>query len=211
LVVVAPVVAITPVGPAPDLARYGGVVLTSENALSGLPPPPPGLVAWCVGGRTAEAAARAGYDARAARGTADHLVAAISAAAEAGAGRPLLHARGSESRGDVAARLAAHGIPCDEAVVYAQADLPLSDEARRLLERDEPVLVPLFSPNSAARLSAALAGKSLRAGLLVAAMSRAVGAAWSGPAPVRMVVAARPDSEAMLDALGLLADTTVSP
>jgi uroporphyrinogen-III synthase len=114
---------------------------------------------------------------------------------------PFLHARGREARGEVAARLRAAGIGCVEAVVYDQVALPLSAEAQALLAGDAPVLVPLFSPMSAARLAAALAGIPLRAPLLVAAMSPAVSAAWTGPAPLGLAVARRPDAPAMLDAL----------
>ena len=174
------------------------LILTSENALAAVgPADPPGRRAWCVGARTAAAARSAGFDTISAEGTADDLVALILSR---GARGPFLHARGSESRGAVAARLAAAGLPVSEAVAYVQQDQPLTPAARALLARPGAVLVPLFSPNSAARLSAALAAPPV-ARLRLAVLSPAVAAAWSGPPPERLATAARPDAGAMIEAL----------
>jgi uroporphyrinogen-III synthase len=197
-VVIAPVTEIVPLPGAPDRAGYAGIVFTSENAVAALGPAPRRMAAWCVGARTAEAAAAAGYDAEAAGGDADALVGLILGRNVRG---PLLFARGAESRGDVANRLRAAGIACDEAVVYDQRAAPLSAEAVALLGGSAPVLLPLFSPASARRLSAALAGCGVRAPLGVAAMSPAVAEVWTGPAPARSAVAERPDAAGMIAAL----------
>jgi uroporphyrinogen-III synthase len=199
-VTVAPVVAVralpfAPPPPGTDL------ILTSENALLAVgPADPPGRRAWCVGARTAAAARAAGFDPVSADGAADDLVALILAR---GARGPFLHARGAEARGEVAARLSAVGLPAAEAVVYAQQDVALTDAARALLLRPGAVLVPLFSPNSAVRLAAELARLPAppAASLRLAALSPAVAAAWTGPAPERLAIAARPEASAMLDAL----------
>ncbi len=197
-VLIAPVTEIRALPGAPGLGGHAGAIFTSENGVRTLGAEGRGRSAWCVGERTAAAAREAGFDAVAAGGDAEALVAAVVASGERG---PFLHARGREARGGVAERLRAAGIGCDEAVVYDQVALPLSPEARDLLARDAPVLVPLFSPNSASRLAEALAGTVLHAPLLVAAMSPAVAEAWAGPAPLRLSVAQRPDGPAMLDVL----------
>lgn len=196
--VIAPVVEIRGLPGAPGLDGFAGTIFTSENGVAALGGEGRGRRAWCVGERTAAAAREAGFDAVAAGGDAGALVAAVIASGERG---PFLHARGRETRGEVAERLRAAGIDCEETVVYEQVSLPLSPEAQALLKRDAPVLVPLFSPMSATRLAAALAGIALRAPLLVAAMSPAVAEAWTGPAPLRLAVARKPDAPAMLDAL----------
>ena len=201
-VVVSPVVEIVPRPGAADLGGYAGLVFASENAVAALGPAPGPVVAWCVGARTAEAAAAAGYDARSADGDAGALVALVSASGTAG---PLLFARGRESRGDVAARLSEAGIRCEEAVVYDQRDAPLTPTALRLLAGTGAVLVPLFSINSARRLAHALRGEDVRARLRIVAMSPAVAEAWSGPSPAVLRVAGRPDGRAMIGALGALA------
>jgi uroporphyrinogen-III synthase len=197
-VLIAPVTEIRKAPGAPGLEAHAGAIFTSVNGVGALGVEGRGRRAWCGGERTAAAAREAGFDAVAAGGDAEALVAAVIASGERG---PFLHARGREARGEVATRLRAAGIGCVEAVVYDQVALPLTAEAQALLAREAPVLVPLFSPMSAARLAAALADIPLRAPLLVAAMSPAVAAAWTGPAPLRLAVARRPDSTAMLDAL----------
>jgi uroporphyrinogen-III synthase len=120
-----------------------------------------------------------------------------------------LHLRGREARGAVTERLTAAGVACEAAVVYEQLDLPLPDTARHLLTRSAPVLLPLFSPNSAARLAVATAGIAVAAPLLVAAMSPAVAAGWSGSRPARIAVADRPEAQAMLDALETLLEVSL--
>ena len=93
-----------------------GLVLTSETGVeaarrlraagAALP-----ARAFCVGHRTASAAAAAGFDALSAGGDADALVAMILATGKAG---PLLHLHGRDTRGNVAARLTA-GVRGDQA------------------------------------------------------------------------------------------------
>jgi uroporphyrinogen-III synthase len=201
-VVIAPVVEIRALPGAPDLDDFAGAIFSSENGVKALCAEGRGRRAWCVGERTAAVARAAGFDALAAEGDADALVAAVIASGEHG---PLLHARGRESRGEVAKRLYAAGIACEEVVVYTQSALPFTPEAQALLRGEAPVLVPLFSPNSAARLAGAMADLEVRAPLLVAAMSPAVAEAWTGPAPKHLEVAQRPDAPAMLEALEGLA------
>lgn len=212
-VVVAPVTEIA-ILPAPDPAPGTVLVFTSENAVRAVAPVAGQdgrqdghrARAWCVGARTAEAALQAGFAARDGGGTADDLVAAILASGDPG---PFLHARGRQARGDVAARLAGAGLSATEAVVYDQRPLPLSDEALALLAGNGPVLVPLFSAASAVRLAAAMAGHGVRARLRIAAMAPAV--AWTGPAPERLALAARPEAAAMLAALAELARDPAVP
>ncbi|MFN4157230.1 MAG: uroporphyrinogen-III synthase [Gemmobacter sp.] len=194
-VVISPLMA--PVFLRPDLPAgpFDAVIFTSETGVAAARAAGwalPGL-AVCVGDRTAAAATEAGFAARSAGGDAEALVAMLRAGS--GAGR-LLHLRAAEARGDVAARLTAAGFPTDEAAVYDQRPAPLSEAARALLAGDRAVVVPLFSPRSAALL--AVAARGCPAPLWVAAFSPAVAA---GIAAARMVVAARPEAIALLEAL----------
>ena len=192
-VVISPVLSIRPRDSAPDLGSFRGVVLTSANGARALAAQADvcGVRAWCVGDRTAEAARRLGMDARSAAGSADELVDMV-----AGEPGPLLHAHGAESRGRVAERLTAAGTETREAVLYDQVAQPLSAEARRLLDGDGPVILPLFSPRSAALVAAAAGGA--RAPLCLASLSAAVDAAWTGPAPAARRIAERPDAAALV-------------
>ena len=200
-VVLSPVLRIVPRrGPVP-LADVAAVVLTSENGARALAAAADvaGMRAYCVGDRTAKVATAAGMRAVSARGDADDLVALV--AAERPGGR-VLFAHGAETRGRVAERLRAAGVAVDSVVLYDRAEQPPTAGARALLDGAAPVVLPVFSPRSAA-LAARMAACA-RAPLWLAALSPAVDAAWTGPAPARRVVADRPDAKALLDAMQAL-------
>lgn len=170
-----------------DLA---GIVLTSANGVrDGLPP---GLPAWCVGDATAEAARRAGLDAISAGGDADALVALMVGRAVRG---PLVHLRGAHARGDVAARLGLAGIPCDDIVAYDQVSIPLSPEARAVLNGTRPVIAPVYSPRTAALLAAE---GPCTAPIRLVAISPAAAAPCADLAPAETLIAEAPNGAAML-------------
>lgn len=156
--------------------------------------------AWCVGDRTAEVARQAGFAAQSAQGDAAALVAAILRAHEVG---PLLHLRGAATRGEVANLLTKGGIVTDEVVVYDQQEQPLSPEAWRLIRSGRPVIVPLFSPRSAA-IFARQVGRC--ASLWLAAFSPAVAAELGQIGAAGLETADRPDAQGMLLAVQRLID-----
>lgn len=178
---------------------YSALILTSETgALSagrhgGLPER-----AYCVGDRTAATARSLGLTAISADGDAKALVALILATDETG---PLLHLRGKDARGDIAATLSTAGVPTDEVVTYDQRPEPLTTEALALLGGAEPVLVPIFSPRTAAIL---VAQGPFRAPLWVAALSPAVAVAAASLGPVRQATADAPNADALLTAIAAL-------
>jgi len=149
--------------------------------------------AWCVGAHTAAVARTLGFAATAAGADAEALVAALSARPPAA---PLLHPRGVHARGDIAARLSAAGIPTAEVVVYDQRALPLSPAALAAAAGSAPLVVPLFSPRTAALAAAGLRGAA--APLRAAAISPAVAEAWARAGGTPAAVAVRPDAAAML-------------
>lgn len=187
----------------PDLppGPYAAVIFTSLHGVAAALPYRARLprLAWCVGGRTAQEAQAAGMQTRAADGDAESLVAAILEDPPPGR---LLHLRGEDTRGAVAERLTRAGIPTDAVTVYRQDPLPLSTQAVELLARPGVVIVPLFSPRSA-RLFRESLPRQPAAELRLAAMSAAVAEELRG-VPGRVVVARRPDAEAMLEAVGEL-------
>lgn len=193
--IIAPLIGITPAGAIPDLSDYGAVILTSRHAVralldAGTPCTGP---AFAVGDATAEAARAAGFDVTSAGGDAETLVAMIRRKAPLGR---LVHLRGTHSRGDIAGQLSAGGIPTDEAVIYDQPALPLSQEAELALQGPVPVVAPLFSP----RTAALLASHKVRAPLSVAAMSESVAKAVASLHIMELRIAKRPDATAMLSA-----------
>jgi uroporphyrinogen-III synthase len=193
--VMAPVLAIEPV-PVALAERPAALVLTSENGAGragalGLA----GLTAWCVGPRTAHAARAAGLRAIEAGPDAEGLVARLLAERPEG---PLLHLRGEHAAAPVAARLRAGGIEVGEAVAYRQRALPPTGAARAALGGERPVVLPLFSPRSAALV----AGWGVGAGapLHVVAISPAAARAAAPLGARTLDVAARPDGAAMAGA-----------
>lgn len=198
-VVIAPLTEIVPRPDPPDPAGHAGVILTSANALVPGIRWPAGLTAWCVGARTAAAAGAAGLSPRSAEGALEDLLALIRA--ERPAGR-LLYLRGARVAGDLAAALAAEGIAVDEAVVYDQRACPPGPEAAALLARPGPVVIPVFSADSARRLAPFLSGSIAKCH--IAAISPAVAQVLPVQSAATINVAARPDSGAMLDLLSTL-------
>lgn len=209
-ITISPLLAPEYLRPALPEGPHAAVIFTSETGvaaakgLDGLP-----NLAWCVGERTAAAAQAAGFRTVTGGGDAALLVQAMIQAmrdAPPPAGR-LIHLRGREARGDVAQRLWDAGLPCDEAVVYAQQAQPLSPRAQMLLEDSLPIIVPLFSPRSA--LVFAKRARGARAPLWIAALSPAVAKAC--PPAARTEIAARTDAAAMCDAVERLATRRVDP
>ena len=191
--VISPLIGIEVTGPLPDLSQVRGLIFTSANgvtayrALSGRQD----LPAFTVGRATAQAAQEAGLHARSADGNAETLIAWLR---ELRPDTPLIHIRGSHTRGDVAGRLSAAGIETHAAVVYDQPALPLTPEANALLQGNRPVVVPLYSPRSAKLLR----DMSIKAPLLVAALSEAVANGVASHHIKELRIAPHPDSARLL-------------
>lgn len=195
-VVESPLLEIATIGPLPDLDGIRQLIFTSRNgvraytALGG-----PDLPAICIGDATAEAAQEAGLTARAIGGDAEALVAAlIQDRPEA----PILHLRGEAARGEIAERLTAAGIATREAVIYRQTLLDLTEDARALLSDRRPVILPLYSPRTAARLAEIA---QPRAPLHLVAMSTAIARAAAPLGAEKKIIADTPDATAMIRAV----------
>lgn len=196
-VVIAPVMEIVPTGVVPDLAGASGLVFTSAAGVAvfaGLSARRD-LPAWCVGARTAQAARDIGLVAQSAEGDADALVAAILGQRPEGR---LVHLCGTHSRGDVADRLAAAGLWAEAQAIYDQPALGTNPDLTAALAHPGPIIVPLFSPRSAA-LFAGLAGDG--ADVIPVALSAAVRAALPADLARRAHVAETPDAAAMIRAV----------
>ncbi|MBK5933169.1 uroporphyrinogen-III synthase [Rhodovulum imhoffii] len=198
-----PVMEIVPTDAPISVDGIAGLIFSSENGVAAFTRScgARDLPAWCVGARTAAAARRAGMETRTGQGNAEDLIARITANPPEGR---LLHVHGVHSRGAIAPRLTAAGIPTGEVVVYDQIARPLPPEGRATLEAAEIALLPLFSPRSAALVSKGLAGSDAHP--WVATMSAAVTDRWAGPVPARLEQAKNPSAASMMDALANLID-----
>lgn len=153
--------------------------------------------AWCVGHKTAQVAAGAGFQARSADGDAEALANAI--ASDLPNGR-ILYLRGVDTRGNLWEKLDSFGVDTDVAIVYEQVAQPLSAEAIGLLNSPGDLIVPLFSPRTALLFSAAVPS-DFPARLHLAAMSDAVAQPLHDLHPATLAIARHPDAPAMLDAV----------
>lgn len=198
-VIVAPLMAVQVLRPVLPAGAFAAVIFTSGNAVRAVAGMDLPRRAYCVGAQTARAAAAAGFDAVSADGDAQALLALIATQPPGG---PLLHLHGAETRGDVAARLTAAGIPAQGLVVYRQNAQPLSPQALGALAGDAPVILPVFSPRSAALLVAAVGQP--RAPLFAAAISPAAAAPLRDLPLIRLEIAESPDAAAMVAAVGRL-------
>lgn len=188
--------------PTLSLADMANVIFTSETAVRAFSQLETrrSLHAWCVGERTAEAARAAGFSVTVGPGDARALTEMILAI------RPSAHfvwPHGVDTAFDVAGALNAGGVNTHSVDVYEQVALPFTEEASALLHSQRPVLIPLFSTRSAALF--ADAATTATAPLLIAAISEAAAQKAAALNPEKCVIAVRPDSESLLDALDQLA------
>jgi len=199
-VTISPVIEPEWLTPALPDGRFGGIIFTSEAAVtacavmkaSGVTLPE---TAWCVGDRTAQAARAIGFTAQSAGGDAGALTAMICAQSPPG---PLLHLHGADTRGDVVGHLTRAGVPTTGVVVYRQQAKPLTQDARALLGGQGRVAVPLFSPRSAALLVTQLRTIPLRATLTFFALGQAVAAELGNSPRGPHFVAAAPNAQALI-------------
>ena len=200
--ILAPVLEIVPRTAPIDLAGVRGLIFTSENGVRAFVAAHArrDLPAWCVGAQTAAAARAAGIAAHEAGGDAASLLRLLRAERPAG---PLLHLRGAHAAADLAEPLCAGGIPTRAAILYDQEERPLGPQAQAALAGARPVLLPLFSPRSAALLAGA--AQSACAPLHPVAISAAAARQWQARRPRDAIrTAVRPDAGAICDALAHL-------
>lgn len=196
-ILISPILEIRPLPATVPAERPAFLVLTSAHAAETIEVAPnlQGVTAYCVGEATAAAARGAGAQAIPAGGTATDLVERIEGDAPAGRG---LYLRGRHVSADLAQMLADSGINVASLVVYDQVPLPLTDEARSLLEGPGTVVLPVFSARSARLLADACRGAAAQ--VAVAAMSGQVAAQWPSKDEVAAVAPA-PTAEGMAKAV----------
>jgi uroporphyrinogen-III synthase len=194
-ILVSPILEIAPVPFTLTVAPRFVILTSAHAAASAGPAGLAGLPAWCVGDRTAEAAAEAGLLPRSAGGDAGALLALLMAECPEGPG---LYLRGRHAASDIEKDLTSAGIETRSVIAYDQFPRPLTPEARAVLDRTAPVVLPLFSPRSARLLAAEVRGAT--APLHLIAISANAAAAWEGSF-ASVSIAAAPDGPSMEDAV----------
>ena len=194
--------------PVPD-GPFAAVIFTSAQGVEGavrLQADLPRL-AYCVGRATAAAAVAAGFDAQSSDGNVSDLAASLLAGSKTGR---YLYLRGVNTAGELENSLIVNNIPVLSLQVYLQVVLPLEGESLTLLRESGPVILPLFSPRSALIFRDAMPADA-HADLAIAAISAAVAAAAASIPHSSLVIAARPDADAVLDAVESLLATVSLP
>lgn len=194
---ISPLLEIDKCGEAPDVSRYDGAIFTSARALDFAPTLSNGI-AFCVGAQTAKAVKAAGWQVEMVAQTADELVARMQGAKVTGR---FVHLAGEHRRGQIAQRLTQAGMQVDVFTLYTQHLRPLSQDAQRILAGEVPVIVPLFSPRTAAQFVDQ--AQDLRR-VAVAAISPSVAEVFQGKLPKALHIAKAPTGEEMVRTVEML-------
>jgi uroporphyrinogen-III synthase len=204
--VLAPISAIAPLAAAwPPASRLQAVLVTSANALPGLPAPYRRLRLFAVGDATARLATMRGFaDVRSAAGDAAALAALVGAAARPAAG-PLLLATGEGQGGALAAALRHAGFIVLRRAAYATRPEPALPAAARMALAQGVLCAALFYSAEGAALFVRLLKDCLAPATVQAvdalALSQSVGAALSPLPWQRIRVASHPNQDELLGLL----------
>lgn len=203
--ILSPVTRIEQCGTLPDLAGIEHLIFTSRNGVEAYAAKSTrrDIPCYTVGDATAELARSFGLSATSGSGNANDLIAKILADGLSG---PCLHVRGKHGVGEIAAQLTKAGVETREVVLYRQVTQPLNADAKALLMRETPVILPLFSPRSARLTLEQLEGS---APLTVIAISAAVADEVTGGNVKILKVAAKPNARCMVDAVITLLDQAI--
>lgn len=189
-----PLIEIRPLSVTVELREGEAVIFTSANAVA-LAPKGQGRTAYCVGSNTTAAAQKAGWTAIRAGDDAAGLVETLLKERPSGS---LCHLSGVHLRGDVAQNLSKAGLNARQIALYDQVLVPLSERARQIIASNTPVIVPLFSPRTAAHFST---WADRATALYPIFMSDAVARAWGDRQPENAIIAAHPDARSMSEAI----------
>ena len=202
-IVVSPLMRIDHVDGQPEnLDGFASVIFTSRNGVRAFAARTSrrDWPCYCVGDATAAAATREGFRAVSANGAADDLAELLKRDQPR---TPCLYVRGDHVASDLFKVLISAGIETAEAVLYRQIAQELTASARAVLKRENPVILPLFSPRSSRLFFEQDTGA---AQLLVAAISEQTAQAVPADRVYTLRVAQAPTAPAMLDAMQGLFD-----
>lgn len=190
-VVISPLIEIAPNGACPDLTPFAGVIFTSAHGVR-FAAAGDGRPAYCVGSTTSQAALARGWRIGAVARTAADLIHTV---AQLHPPAPLVHLAGAHRRGDIARHLNDLGISTSVETLYTQELRPLTAEGQAVLRSEAPVVVPLFSPRTAAHFrSEATEMRNIRIVAISPAVARALGADHG----MQVDIVAAPDGTHML-------------
>jgi len=195
-------------GPAPDLAGVQALLITSANGVRAFArcSKERGVAVYAVGDASARAARELGFTTVAsAAGDVEALAHLVTSALDP-AGGALVHVAASHVAGNLSAMLGDAGFEVRRHVLYeARAAEALGRETRNALRDGVLDGVLLYSPRTAeafARLVTAAGLSGALRGVDAYCLSEAVAGEIRGLPWRTVIVAPRPDQDALLDALG---------
>lgn len=183
------------------LTAQDAAIFTSANGVQAAPKGL-GRTAFCVGTTTTQTAQARGWTAEQAGTDANTL---ISTLISKNPTQRLVHLSGVHTRGEVAVNLMQAGLNVQHIPLYDQRLCGLTETATNTLLREKQVIVPLFSPRTAAQF-VTVAPRT--ASVHVVAISNAVAAALGSASLACLAIATRPDAQAMGEALNELTKKT---
>lgn len=193
-VIVSPLVEIVPETVDFEIGPREAVIFTSANGVR-CAPGGQGRQAFCVGQRTTEAARAAGWDGVFCGQTSDALVSSLLANPPS---KRLWHLAGRHTRGQIAERLTAGGLQVTWITAYDQVLRPLTLQAKRVLQQEETVILPIFSPRTAIHFAQEC---PTGAHPHIVALSEAVAAPMAHLNCASLEIAATPDALAVVKCL----------
>ncbi len=194
-VLTSPVMRIAAAGELPPLDDIKSLIFTSKHALRrfALLSPRRDLPCAVVGKASADLARDYGLNVLVTAPTAKELLKQLIASPPPA---PCLYLRGRHISTDLVTPLSKVGIVTNETIIYQQVAEELNPQAQACLNREQPVILPLYSPRSAAVFYSERT-KSIVAPLFVAAISETVQTYVVQSAELK--VAAKPNDAAMRD------------
>ncbi|WP_195821067.1 uroporphyrinogen-III synthase [Roseobacter sp. MH60115] len=193
-VIESPLIEIVPERADFEIGAGEAVIFTSANGVRHAPGGQ-GRQAFCVGQRTTEAAGAAGWESVFCGQTSDALVSSLLAAPPTAR---LWHLAGRHTRGQIAERLTAGGLPVTRITVYDQALRPLTSQAKSVLQHGNPVILPVFSPRTAAQFAQECPADACPH---IVALSEAVAAAMTHLNYASLEITSMPDAQTVVKCL----------
>ena len=189
-----PLLEIVPMGEGSDPSEAEHAIFTSANGVR-FAPEGDGRPAYCVGEKTTQLARSRGWDAVFAGATVAALKTYVQTKQPRGEMR---HYSGVFVRGNVAAELSGADLTVVNIPIYDQRLLPFSAQAHAVLQGKTPVIVPLFSPRTAAHFASIAPAHP---GLHIIAMSSAVAKALDETALATLITAPDPTAKSMAESV----------
>ena len=194
-IVISPLLEIRQVKQTLNLEGVHNLIFTSVNGIEAFARESSrrDFACYCVGDRTAECDKSLGFSAISADGTVENLAALLVRRTLSG---PCLHVHGRHVAQETARLFQSLGAEYRNVVLYDQHSITFTSEAKGLIKKGNPLIVPLFSPRSAALFAAQVSDMPLDH-VVAICISQNVANELAGSNIGRVIVAVLPRADAV--------------